>query len=139
MSQENIDTVRRACQAWNKGDISIYRAMYAPNAIAHAGPLAPEFPGGEITGPDQIIAALESLMATFEQSELIPTGFIEDDDGLVVPVVMRAVARESPATIEWHLAIAYRFRDGLIIHQAWYPTVEEALDDLSEQDAHAGS
>ena len=106
MSQENIDTVRRACEAWNKGDISIYRAMYAPNAIAHAGPLAPEFPGGEITGPDQIIAALESLMATFEQSELIPTGFIEDDDGLVVPVVMRAVARESPATIDWHLAIA---------------------------------
>jgi ketosteroid isomerase-like protein len=139
MSQENIDTVRRACEAWGAGDISIYRAMYAPDAIAHAGPLAPEFPGGEITGPDQIIAAFESLMATFEQSELIPSGFIEDDDSLVVPVVMRAVARESAAPIEWHLVIAYRFRDGLIIHQAWYPTLEEALEDPSEQDAHADS
>ncbi len=139
MSQENIDTVRRACEAWGTGDISIYGAMYAPDAIAHAGPLAPEFTGGEITGPDQIIASFESLMATFEQSELIPTRFIEDDDSLVVPVVMRAVTRESPAPIEWHLVIAYRFRDGLITHQAWYPTLGEALDALSEQDAHADS
>jgi ketosteroid isomerase-like protein len=139
MSQENIDTVRRACEAWGTGDISIYRAMYAPDAIAHAGPLAPEFPGGEITGPDQVIAVFESLMATFEESELIPTGFIEDGDSLVVPVVMRAVPRESSATIEWHLAIVYRFRDGLITHQAWYPTLEEALETLSEQNAHADS
>jgi ketosteroid isomerase-like protein len=128
LSRDNVDTVRRACEAWGAGDISIYRAMYAPDATAHAGLLAPEFPGGEITGPDQIMAVFESLMATFEQSELIPEGFIEDGDSLVVPVVMRAVTRESPATVEWHLAIAYRFRDGLIVHQAWYPTLEEALD-----------
>jgi ketosteroid isomerase-like protein len=128
VSRDNVDTVRRACEAWGAGDISIYRAMYAPDATAHAGLLAPEFPGGEITGPDQIMAVFESLMATFEQSELIPEGFIEDGDSLVVPVVMRAVTRESPATVEWHLAIAYRFRDGLIVHQAWHPTLEEALD-----------
>jgi ketosteroid isomerase-like protein len=128
MGSENVETVRRACEAWGTGDISIYREMYAPDVTAYAGQLAPELPGGEFTGVNQIMAVLESLMATFEHSELLPGEFIEEGDTLVAPVVMRAVTKESEATIEWHLAIAYRFRDGLIAHQAWYPTLEEALE-----------
>jgi ketosteroid isomerase-like protein len=127
MGRENIGMVRRACEAWGKGDISIYREMYAPDVTAHAGTLAPEVPG-DMSGRDQIMEILESLMATFERSELIPTGFIEDRDTLVVPIVMRAVPREGSQTIEWHLATVYRFREGLIAHQAWYTTLDEALD-----------
>jgi ketosteroid isomerase-like protein len=128
MGRENIETVRRACEAWGTGDISIYREMYAPDATAYAGELAPELPGGEFTGVDQILAIFESLMGTFEHSELLPGELIEEGDTLVAPVVMRAVTQKSQATIEWHLAIVYRFRDGLIVHQAWYPTLEEALE-----------
>jgi hypothetical protein len=74
------------------------------------------------------MAVFESLIATFEHSELLPGEIIEEGDTLVAPVVMRAVTRESQATIEWHLTSVYRFRDGLIAHQAWYPTLEEALE-----------
>ena len=128
MGRENAETVRRACEAWGTGDISIYREMYAPDVTAYAGQFAPELPGGEFTGLEQIMAAFESLMATFAHSELILGEIIGEGDTLVAPVVMRAVTEESQATIEWHLAIAYRFRDGLIVHQAWYPTLEEALE-----------
>lgn len=129
MQRENIETVRRACEAWGTGDISIYREMYAPDVTAYAGQLAPELPGGEFTGVEQIMAVFESLMATFEHSELVLRGeLIEEGDTLVAPVVMRAVTQQSRATIEWHLTIAYRFRDGLIVHQAWYPTLEEARE-----------
>jgi ketosteroid isomerase-like protein len=128
LGSANIETVRRACEAWGTGDISSYREMYAPEVTAYAGQLAPEFPGGEFTGADQIIAVFESLIAAFKHSELLPSEFIEQGDTLVVPVVMRAVTEESQATIDWHLAIVYRFRSGLIIHQAWYPTLEEALE-----------
>jgi hypothetical protein len=45
MSEENVQTVRRACEAWGTGDISIYRQMYATEATAYAGALAPEVVG----------------------------------------------------------------------------------------------
>ena len=102
--------------------------MYAPDVTADAGMLSPEIPEGKMTGVDQLMNAFESLMRPFESSELIPERFIEEGDRMVVPIVMRAIARGSSAPIEWRLAIAYRFRDGLIAHQAWYPTLEEALD-----------
>jgi ketosteroid isomerase-like protein len=124
----NIQTVRRACEAWGTGDISIYRGMYAPDVTASAGRFAPEIPEGEMKGVDEIMDAFDSLMKTFERSELIPEAFLEEGDHLVVPVLMRALPRNSSATIEWHLAIAYTFRDGLITHQAWYPTLAEALE-----------
>jgi ketosteroid isomerase-like protein len=129
----NVDTVRRACEAWSTGDISIYREMYAPDVTADAGLLAPEIPGGKMTGVDEVMEAFRSLMQTFESSELIPEEFVEEGDHLVVPVLMRAVPRGSSGTIEWRLAIAYRFRDGLITHQAWYPTLEEALESAGIQ------
>jgi ketosteroid isomerase-like protein len=128
MGGSNIETVKRACAAWGTGDISIYPAMYAPDVTAHAGMLAPEVPDGEVTGVADIMRIFESLLATFDHSELKPEGFYEDGDRLVVPLLMRAVTRESPVPIEWRVVAAYRFRDGLIAHQAWYETREEALD-----------
>jgi ketosteroid isomerase-like protein len=139
LGHENIETVRRACEAWGTGDISSYREMYAPDVTAYAGQLAPELPGGEFTGADQIIGVFESLMAAFKHSELLPGKFFEQGDTLVVPVVMRAVTEESQATIDWHLAIVYRFRDGLIVHQAWYPTLEEALENAGFNSDPCGS
>jgi ketosteroid isomerase-like protein len=127
---KNVDTVRRACEAWGAGDISIYREMYAPDVTGSAGRFAPDVPQGEMTGVDEIMEAFGSLMEAFERSELIPEGFIEESDNLVVPVLMRAVPRGSSATIEWRLAIAYTFRDGLITRQAWYPTLDEALESV---------
>jgi ketosteroid isomerase-like protein len=127
MSQENVETIKRACEAWGTGDISIYREMYAHDVIAYAGSLSPEVTG-ELEGPDRIMEILESLLETFEYSELLPGEFRADGDVVVVPILMRARPRGSTATIEWRLVVAYRFRDGLIVHQSWHPTREEALE-----------
>ena len=134
----NVDTVRRACAAWGTGDISVYREMYAPDVTAFAGMLAPELPDGKMTGVDQVMETLQSLIETFEWSELIPEEFIGEGEHLVVPVRMRAIPHGTSATIEWRLAIAYSFRDGLITHQAWYPTLEEALDSAGFPPGAAG-
>jgi ketosteroid isomerase-like protein len=127
MSRENIEIVRQACEAWGQGDISIYRDMYAPDATAYAGSLAPEVVG-EMSGPEEIMAALESLRETFEESELIPSDFIDKGDLLVVKILMRARPRGSLGWIEWPLSVLYRFREGLIAHQAWYVDQREALE-----------
>src|SRR6266480_2277739 len=79
MSQENVETIKRACEAWGTGDISIYREMYAHDVIAYAGSLAPEVTG-ELQGRDRIMDILESFLETFEYSELLPGEFLEEGD-----------------------------------------------------------
>jgi ketosteroid isomerase-like protein len=127
MSEENIRMVRRACEAWGEGDISSYRQMYASDATAYAGTLAPEVIG-EMKGPEEIITRLESLLATFDESQLIPTDFIEDGDVLVVKMLMRARPHESSSWIEWRISVVYRFHENRISHQAWYTDHAEALE-----------
>ncbi len=101
--------------------------MYAPDATGYAGRLAPET-SGELKGRDEIISALESLRETFEHSELVPGDFTEHGEVVVVPMLMRAQHRGSSGTIEWPLWVVYRFRENLIVHQAWYSNRAEALE-----------
>jgi ketosteroid isomerase-like protein len=129
MSGGHSDVVRRACQAWCDGDISIYRDMYAPDVVAEAGMLWPE-DEGSVRGVDAVISKLESIMQAFERNELIPVRFYEADDELAVELIWRGVLAGSETPIEQRLASAYRFREGLVAHQAWYPKVGEALQSL---------
>ena len=124
--QSHTELIRRACEAWGTGDISVYREMYAPDVTAHTGELAPEL-AGDIQGPEPIIRVLESLMGSFERSELIPGEFTERDDTVVVPIVMRAQPHGTTETIEWKTWVVYRFRGGLIAHQGWYAERADAF------------
>jgi ketosteroid isomerase-like protein len=127
MQGGQTDMVRRACQAWCDGDISIYREMYAPDVVAEAAWLWPE-DRGAVRGVDAVICKLESIVRAFERNELIPERFFEKGDTLAVELVWRGVLNGSEAPVEQRLACTYRFRDGLITHTAWYPELEEALE-----------
>ena len=126
VSEDNIGIVRRACEAWDRGDISVYWQMYAEDATAYAGRLAPEVVG-KMQGPEEIITTLESLRGSVAESRLVLGDIIDRGDLLVVEILMRGRPHGSEKWIEWPLSVVYRFRDGRITHQAWYESHDEAL------------
>jgi ketosteroid isomerase-like protein len=129
MSQEHVELVRNACAAWGEGDISVFREMYAPDVVASGGVLWPEGEGS-VRGADAIMSNFEAIMAAFERSELIPEGFLDSGDTLVVPLLWRGSLRGSDSFIEQRVTCAYRFKDGLIVYTAWFEALEQALDAL---------
>ncbi len=129
MSQEHVQLVRRACVAWKDGDLSTYYDMYAPDVDASGGLLWPDAQGSA-KDADEIIRNFESVRAAFKRSELIPQGFIEAGEKLVVVLLWRGLLPDSDAPVEQHLVSAYEFRDDLIARQAWFATLGEALDAL---------
>lgn len=129
MSRENVEAVRRACRAWGAGDVATIRELYAPDVTADGGVLWPEG-SGSVQGADAIIRTFQSIMAAFERSELIPEGFIEVGDTLVVPLLWRGVPPGSNSFVEQRLVGAYRFRQGRIVFISWFAALEEALDAL---------
>jgi ketosteroid isomerase-like protein len=136
MGDAHADMVRRACQAWCDGDISVYREMYAPDVIAEGGGLWPEGEGS-IKGAEAVIGNFESIMAVFRRSELIPERFFGDGDALVVSLLWRGVPPGSEAPIEQRVACAYRFRDGLIAHTSWHPGLPQALSAVGLSEAQS--
>ncbi len=125
MDGAHPEMVRQACRAWGEGDISIYRKMYTADVVAEGGGMWPEGEGSE-QGVEGLIANLESIMAAFERSELIPESFYEQGDSLLAEILWRGVLPGGRAPIEQRVVCAYRFRDGLIAYTAWFPTLQEA-------------
>jgi ketosteroid isomerase-like protein len=125
MESPQAAMVRRACQAWGEGDISVYREMYTPDVVAEGGGMWPEGEGSE-QGVEMLIANLEAIMAAFEHSELIPESFHEQGEAMLAEILWRGVLPGGAAPVEQRVVCAYRFRDGLIAYTAWFPTLEEA-------------
>jgi ketosteroid isomerase-like protein len=125
MADAHIEIVRRACEAWCEGDISVYREMYAPDVIADPGGLWPE---GEwaAEGIDAVMGTFESILGVFERSELVPEDFHSDGDALVAALLWRGVIAGADVPIEQRIACAYRFKDGLIAYTAWFAELSEA-------------
>lgn len=124
-----VDAVRSACSAWAAGDLAAIRQHYADDATADGGELWPEG-SGSVHGADRIVATFASIMSVFERSELIPEGFLEAGDTLVVPLLWRGVLADSSRTVEQRIVGTYRFKDGLIVFLAWYAGIGQALDTL---------
>lgn len=74
MSQENVEVVRRAVDAWNQRDPDLWRSYATPDIEwTPAGPAAVE--GTIYRGYDEVVAGLESVWQTwdevfFEESEV---------------------------------------------------------------------
>jgi ketosteroid isomerase-like protein len=124
-----VDAVRSACSAWAAGDLAGIRELYHDDATADGGALWPEG-SGSVQGADRIVATFASIMSVFERSELIPEGFLEAGDTLVVPLLWRGVLAGSSGVVEQRIVGTYRFKDGLIVFLAWYADLHEALETL---------
>jgi ketosteroid isomerase-like protein len=126
MPTENVDTVRRGYDAWNRGDLDAVREIYAPDVVANAGGLWPA--AGEVEGPEAIIHEFASILAVFETSELVPEDFIERGDTVVVvPTCWRGTLAGSGSVIEQHLVCVYTLRDALVVRIDYLGSLDEAL------------
>jgi ketosteroid isomerase-like protein len=137
MSLQNVETVRRGYEAWNRGDLDAVRAIYAPDVTANAGGLWTA--AGELSGPEAIIEAFASIRATFQNSELVPDEYIERGASVVVPTRWRGTLAESQNVIEQRVVAAYTLRAGQIVHIGYFDRLDDAFAGTAEwEDAAPG-
>ncbi len=130
MSLENVETIRRGYDAWNRGDLEAVRDSYAQDVTANAGGLWPA--AGELAGAEAIIAAFASIRSTFQNSELVPDAYIEHGESVVVPTRWRGTLPDSQNVIEQWVVAAYTLRAGQIVHIGYFPGLDEAFAGTAE-------
>ena len=138
MSQENVEVVKAAYDAFNREDLDAVFKDAAPGAETDFSRALGPWRG--VFGLDQIRRVMEEFRETWESARLQPHEFIEAGDLVVVPSTQHLKGRggievSASATSVWTI------RNGAIERVTMYQERQDALEalGLSEQDAHADS
>ena len=128
MSQENVEIVRRAGDAFNRGDMDTWLAYLADDIDYRAveGALDDH---GPIHGKAEMRAYMQDWIDTFDQFKIEPLEVI-DAGGDQVVAVLRNSGRAKLSGVETGLtfAVVNTIRDGKIVRGREYWTKEQALE-----------
>jgi ketosteroid isomerase-like protein len=127
MSQENIEVVRQAYEAFNRGDIGV--------AVAN---IAPEFeyistgviPGMEevYRGPEGLRRFLEGFWAEFDDAQAEINEITEADDLVLVLLTLRGRGKRSGVEAGWSIFQLWTVRDGKAVGGQAFTSREDALE-----------
>jgi ketosteroid isomerase-like protein len=138
MSQENVEVMKAAFEAWNAGDMDALREMYDPDVIVRMPEGWPE--PGPYFGREAVMRQFEQLRETWDTdaAELI-SDFIDVGDRVALRFIWRGAGQGPESNIE--LTTVQTVRNGKILDIVYFWDHAQALKavGLSEQDAHAES
>ena len=128
MSQENVEIVRDAAAAFNRGDLDAWLEYWTDDIDYRAveGALDDR---GPMHGKDAVQAYFQDWLDTFDDLKAEPLELIDAADEQVV-TVLRFGGRAKLSGVEADLtfAVVYTLRDGKVARGREYWTRDEALE-----------
>ena len=139
MSQENVEIVRAAFDAWNAGEMDAVREAHHPDAMIVRG--LEGWPEGSVAtvGREAIMRLWEQLREAWDVDTLEPVKFIDAGDRVVARLIWHGAGHGPEARMEF--SQVFTLRKGKVFLSEYFWNHAEALEavGLSEQDAHADS
>ena len=127
MSQENVETMKAAFEAWNAGDMDATRELYDPDAIMRSPEGWPE--PGPFVGRDAVMRQIEQLSETWDADALEPiTDFLPAGDRVAVRFIWRGAGHGPESNMEF--SGVYTVRNGRIFGLEFFWDHAEALEAL---------
>jgi ketosteroid isomerase-like protein len=125
MSQENVEFVRAAFEAWNAGDMDAFLELLAPDVISRPPEGWPE--PGPFVGREAVMRQFMQQRQTFEADAAKPiSDFIEIADRVIVRLSWRGRGHGPELNLEQ--TCAFTVRKGKILAFEWFWDHAEALE-----------
>ena len=128
MSQENVEIVRGAAEAFNRGDVDAWLAHFDSDIVWHAFPDEPD--PGPFRGHDAVRAMAARWMDVLSDFRMEAKEFIDADEYVVVPARMLGRIRDSHADVTVDEVYVNKCRNGKIAEVRECRTKEEALETI---------
>ena len=125
MSQENVEIVKAAIAAVNRGDWDAAVKDAAPGAEVDLSRAAGPVHG--IFGLDQWLKTIREYADSWETLRAEPHEFIDAGEHVVVPWTLHAVGRDE-VHVETRVTWVWTIRDGAIERASMYQERQDALD-----------
>jgi len=127
MSQENVELVRQAYEAFNRGDLEGMGAFIAPEfEYVPTG----EVPGASaaFTGPDAWREFVAWLLEEFDDARVDAHELTDAGDRVLVRGSLRGRGKHSGLETSWDLWHVWTVRDGKAVHGQAFTIRAEALE-----------
>ena len=136
MSQENVEIVRQAMNAYERRDLATLFAFYDREIEWHIGRLMAQVMGGRQVGDfdpvyyghDGIRAFWRSWLEAWETITFDYEEFIDAGDTVIVMLSQHTRGRASGIELELSYAQAWTVQRGKITRMEFFPTRNEALE-----------
>ena len=125
MSRENVEIVRGAYEAFERGDYDAARGMLSPD-IEWEYTYGPE--AGVAKGLAAVEASIRAWLATWDSYDLKVEGYLEAEDAVVACCRQRGRGAGSGLTVEDDLFQVWTIGEGKLTRMVQYQTRREALD-----------
>ena len=126
MSEENVEVVRRAYEAFNRRDWDAAFRDQAPDVEYTTPPRGPT--AGRYRGREEIQGFWAEMLTAFDAASVEPEEFFERGDQVAVVVRTRMRPKGSSAEIERRTGALWKIRDGTVVSIRIFAKPEEALD-----------
>jgi ketosteroid isomerase-like protein len=129
MSQENVESVREALVAYNRGDLDAFLDEYWTDDIDYRAVEGAPDDHGPIHGKAEMRAYLQDWFDTFDDLKIEPLEVIDAGlDQAVAVVRFGGRAKLSGVEVDLTFAALYTVRDGKVARGREYWTRAEALE-----------
>jgi ketosteroid isomerase-like protein len=127
MSRENVEVMRRAYAAFNRGD---YDGMVADLALDFEYVTAGMLPDTEAVyrGPEGWKEFTRWLSDQFDDARVQPQEFLETDDEVLAPVRISGRGKQSGVEARWDVWHLWTLRNGKIVRGRAFTDRDEALE-----------
>jgi ketosteroid isomerase-like protein len=135
MSQENVERIKDAFAAHNRGDLDAMVELYDRECVFETLLL------GTHHGNEAIRRIYEENKKNLSGYNVVPVELIDGGDKVVAVAQMEGTGPVSQIALDDRFTFVFTLRDGRIVREQAFRNREEALEaaGLSEQDVHADS
>jgi ketosteroid isomerase-like protein len=127
MSQENVEIVRQAYEAFNRGDMDGAFANISPEFEYVATGAIPGMEGF-VRAPEGFRGFLESWWGEFDEPRVEIHELIETGDQVVASLTFRGRGKQSGVETTWDIWQAWTIRHGKAVRGRGFMRREEALE-----------
>jgi uncharacterized protein len=126
VSPEDLDTVRRAYDAFARGDLETLRTFLAADIEWRTTPEVPFM--GNYVGLDQFLRGMDEWTGAFEEITTEVQEMIDTGENVIVGHRMRGRGRDSGVEVDLAIFQVVAVRDGMLVRMHDYGSREEALE-----------
>jgi ketosteroid isomerase-like protein len=127
VSQENVETLRTAWEAFNTGDPTVFLDRYDQDILLHVVGQRFMTPG-TFVGAGAVERWFDDFYRSFSRGlQAVPLEFVEAGDSVIVSINQAAKGRVSGAKVEGRVESIFTFRGGSIIRIDLVESRNEAL------------